>query len=630
MNTSNPKEEKLGLCLSGGGFRASLFHIGALAALAEREMLHRVAVLSTVSGGSIIGAYYYLKVKRLLEGRVPGCPSPSAAAYKQLVKEIEVDFVAAVQKNIRLRLFSNALSNMKMANEDYSRSDRLSELLNAHFYNEAGGEENILLKDIHIQPVGAGKEVSARLYNAENEFKIPILVINATCLNTGHPWHFTGAYIGEPKPRRTFIEDVDTNFRFPILGFDGFCRTDGDNKPLPSEKKPLNDRQKMKLDSITLADAVAASAAVPGIFPPLALHNLYSAGDKEVVVELSDGGVFDNQGVDALYQHECSHLIISDASGQLEDQRIIGTKFFQVVQRSSDIMMDKIRSETLYRVHAGYEANAALAQLPNLPPGMGDVVVLNENKVAGYTLIHLRQDFPNSHENPNFPEPVNSPEGTVYRLSGIRTDLDAFSDTEAYALMYDGYQLLHNRLGDAFMQFAGKAWSYDEHWHFLKMRALLINNDSFRRVHQRIRIGAKQFFRAFHLSPARAWLITAPLLVGAFLGLWWILCFALYTPPQGTCSFGLCNPAGIVVFNNKITMGQVLWGLLGVALVSLSTIGALQEVLKKIAPLRLLRRYGMGQIIGVGLGVALTVFAVCIWIYRQIYDRLFLAEGKLK
>ena len=79
MSATNPQEKKLGLCLSGGGFRASLFHIGVLAALAEREMLHKVEVLSTVSGGSIIGAYYYLKVKRLLEGRVPGTPSPSRA-----------------------------------------------------------------------------------------------------------------------------------------------------------------------------------------------------------------------------------------------------------------------------------------------------------------------------------------------------------------------------------------------------------------------------------------------------------------------------------------------------------------------------------------------------------------------
>lgn len=46
---------KVGLGLSGGGFRASLFHIGVLAKLAEFDLLRRVEVLSCVSGGSIEG-----------------------------------------------------------------------------------------------------------------------------------------------------------------------------------------------------------------------------------------------------------------------------------------------------------------------------------------------------------------------------------------------------------------------------------------------------------------------------------------------------------------------------------------------------------------------------------------------
>ena len=52
---------KLGIGLSGGGFRASLFHIGFFARLAELDLLRHVEVLSGVSGGSIFGAYYYLE-----------------------------------------------------------------------------------------------------------------------------------------------------------------------------------------------------------------------------------------------------------------------------------------------------------------------------------------------------------------------------------------------------------------------------------------------------------------------------------------------------------------------------------------------------------------------------------------
>ncbi len=58
---------KVGLALSGGGFRASLYHLGVLARLAEMDVLRSVEVLSTVSGGSIVGAHYYLEVKHLLE-----------------------------------------------------------------------------------------------------------------------------------------------------------------------------------------------------------------------------------------------------------------------------------------------------------------------------------------------------------------------------------------------------------------------------------------------------------------------------------------------------------------------------------------------------------------------------------
>jgi NTE family protein len=48
----------IGLALSGGGSRAIAFHLGCLRALNQLGLLDRVKVLSTVSGGSVIGAYY--------------------------------------------------------------------------------------------------------------------------------------------------------------------------------------------------------------------------------------------------------------------------------------------------------------------------------------------------------------------------------------------------------------------------------------------------------------------------------------------------------------------------------------------------------------------------------------------
>jgi NTE family protein len=49
---------RIGLTLSGGS-RAIAFHLGCLRALKRLGLLDRVAVLSTVSGGSVIGAYFH-------------------------------------------------------------------------------------------------------------------------------------------------------------------------------------------------------------------------------------------------------------------------------------------------------------------------------------------------------------------------------------------------------------------------------------------------------------------------------------------------------------------------------------------------------------------------------------------
>ena len=55
---SSLSEPKIALALSGGGARAMAFHLGCLRALHDLGILDRVRVLSTVSGGSVIGALY--------------------------------------------------------------------------------------------------------------------------------------------------------------------------------------------------------------------------------------------------------------------------------------------------------------------------------------------------------------------------------------------------------------------------------------------------------------------------------------------------------------------------------------------------------------------------------------------
>ncbi len=46
-------EDGIGLALSGGGYRAMVFHVGALIRLNEVALLRKVKRISSVSGGSI-------------------------------------------------------------------------------------------------------------------------------------------------------------------------------------------------------------------------------------------------------------------------------------------------------------------------------------------------------------------------------------------------------------------------------------------------------------------------------------------------------------------------------------------------------------------------------------------------
>jgi predicted acylesterase/phospholipase RssA len=51
------RSERIGLALSGGGFRATLFHLGVIRYLYDSGLLSRVQTITSVSGGSILAAH---------------------------------------------------------------------------------------------------------------------------------------------------------------------------------------------------------------------------------------------------------------------------------------------------------------------------------------------------------------------------------------------------------------------------------------------------------------------------------------------------------------------------------------------------------------------------------------------
>ena len=82
------------LWLSGGGYRAALFHLGALTRLNELGLLAQIGTVGAVSGGSILAA--------LLATRVPW---PLQGAYRDWPERVAEPMRAIARRNARARAF---------------------------------------------------------------------------------------------------------------------------------------------------------------------------------------------------------------------------------------------------------------------------------------------------------------------------------------------------------------------------------------------------------------------------------------------------------------------------------------------------------------------------------------------
>ena len=405
--------DRLGLGLSGGGFRASFFHIGILAQMADQGLLRHVEVISTVSGGSIIGALYYLHVKNLLES-IPD-DRITDQHYIDIVKEIELDFLKATEKNIRMSTFTNFIVNFKMVLFEYSRSDRIAKLYNEAFYQLvlSGVSDPIQMQELKIYPKGGTTNFYPLTDNNSRKAKVPILVLNATSLNSGRNWQFTAQTMGEP----------------PVLGINKFDkkpirlrRADGDGYG-NMVNTPINQQQ------FSLGHAVAASACVPILFDPLAISNLYyNREDKENIrVQLVDGGVFDNQGTDGLLQYDCTCFVISDAAGQMGTENNPAVDAIPVALRVGSILQDRVRTESLLHLTATNTNNVAFISLRE-GLGIQQIGWFDKNNIQAPDILIP----PSSQDFGVDPRVQDS-------LSKMRTDLDAFTEVEAYSLMLDAY-----------------------------------------------------------------------------------------------------------------------------------------------------------------------------------------------
>jgi NTE family protein len=255
---------KIGLALSGGGSRAIAFHLGCLRALNQVGLLDRVVILSTVSGGSVIGAYFHAhfyanggdfasfeaSIRTLL---VRGLVGPmwrklfSALGIKVAAAFVAVGLVALGTAPIKAFLKIVRLITPRALAVHFERFEVRSPL---HRFASRTSLLEAALDDLLFKRASL-KDLLAQ----------PHLVINATELRTGSAFRFGTMESG--------------SWRWG----------------------------KLHRNEATVAHAVAASAAYP-LFLPAFDETLTFEKDGELKnsrVILTDGGIYDNLGLGCLW-----------------------------------------------------------------------------------------------------------------------------------------------------------------------------------------------------------------------------------------------------------------------------------------------------------------------------------------
>ncbi len=256
-------DERIGLALSGGGSRAIAFHLGCLRAMYSAGLLGRVEVISTVSGGSVIGALYAMH-------------HDDFDAFEKAVKEFlrsgllrptliqaftSFSGVKALVTGLGLRLFAWLLSAIALLIRIAARFLPIEALLKLQSLSFASpiprwASRTTMIREVLHQRFFNGKRLPEL---GTLPFKV---IFNAADLRTGAAFYFSPKKSG--------------SWRFGELA--------------------NND--------VSLAHAVTASAAHPLFLPALdeqLAFNLKDGSRAKRHVVLTDGGVYDNTGLAPLW-----------------------------------------------------------------------------------------------------------------------------------------------------------------------------------------------------------------------------------------------------------------------------------------------------------------------------------------
>ena len=264
-------EAGVALCLSGGGYRAMLFHVGALWRLNELGRLARQDRVSSVSGGSITAA-----VLALHWGELGFGADGVAARFEEQV----------------------AGPARALAGETIDGGSIVGGILQpgaSIAAKVAGAYRRHLFGDATLQALPDA----------------PRFVINATNVQTGSLWRFSKPYMADY--RVGLVRDPD----------------------------------------VELAVAVAASSAFPPVLSPLQLAVEPSRWDDHgrgplhvppytTDVVLSDGGVYDNLGLETAWKRYRT-ILVSDGGGHIGAKPRPKLDWLRQSKRVLDVIDSQVR-----------------------------------------------------------------------------------------------------------------------------------------------------------------------------------------------------------------------------------------------------------------------------------------------
>lgn len=278
--------KRIGLALSGGGYRAAAYHLGTLRALHKMGLLEKVDVISSVSGGSIIAAFYLLHKDE-----------PFEQIEQSFRKCLAHSSLWGAILNLAIVFLLPALLGIFVSGWFLF----LYLLLYWGFYLIPSSKWIALYYD--------------RLFFRKKKLKdlpdSPIAGINSTNVATGRLFTFSKQDVG---------------------GYD--YRENG--------------RSIIKGEEIPISFAVASSTCVPSIFSPTQIDKRYYEEGKYKDTLLVDGGLYDNQGAYILTEstnklYRVENVVISDAGNARPDIKGVRNTICLMFQ-SIEVLMNRIRT----------------------------------------------------------------------------------------------------------------------------------------------------------------------------------------------------------------------------------------------------------------------------------------------